>query len=574
MTNKELADIFSLIADLMQIKGEVVYKYLAYRKAAENILMLPRYAKDILEEGGLEDIPGVGKAISAKMEELLTTGELQFLNKLVEEVPASLATLLAVPDLGPKKIKMFWETFDITTIEQLKEAAESGQLSTLPGMGKKSEDKILAGIEALSRRSGRQPIGDVWDFVHQQVAVLQQIEGVEKVEVAGSFRRRRETVGDVDLLVAAQSSELIMDTFTSQVLVARVLGKGKIKSSVEFNNGLQAQVWVLPPEEFGTGLQYATGSKNHNVKVREHALSQGYSLSEHFLKKEDGTKVYCATEEEVYKIIGFPWIPPELREDRGEIQFAKDGKIPDLVEISDIGAEMHCHTVWSDGKMTILEMAEAAIEKGFHTLNITDHSGGLAIANGLSEERLYLQMEEIKSARVTLGDRIQLLHGTEMEIKASGELDYSDDVLSQLDFVIASLHVSTRQPREKVTKRMLNAINNPHVDCIAHPTNRLLGSRDGADLDMDKIFEAALATDTILEINANPMRLDLSDMYARRAAEMGIKIAINTDAHHKNHLRFLHFGVANARRAWISKKQIYNTWSAEAIKDWINSRPN
>jgi DNA polymerase (family 10) len=575
MTNKELADVFTLIANLLEIKGEVIYKILAYRKAADTLTAYPRAVKDVWAESGqkgLKEIPGVGAAIAEKIDELLSTGKLAFLEKLKAEVPESLAGLLQVPDLGPKKVKLFYETLGITTLEELRGAAEHDKLSGLPGMGKKSQEKILEGIKSLARRSGRTPLGDALPFAREQMALLKKVKGVKAVEAAGSLRRMRESVGDLDILVAAENSEAVMEAFTGQPLVARVLGKGVTKSSVEYNNGMRAQVWVHPPARFGTALQYATGSKDHNVRLREIALDQGYSLSEHALTKEDGTEVLCRTEEEVYEALGLPWIPPELREDRGEVQAARSGVLPKLIAEKDILAELHSHTTWSDGQQSVMEMAEAAIARGRVVLAVTDHSVSLGIGNGLSVERLRAQREEIEAARKKLGERILLLHGTEMEIRADGTLDFPDDVLEWLDIVIASLHVSMRQPRAQATRRILNAIKNPHVDIIAHPTNRLIPDRAGADLDMDAIFAAAVEHGTALEINANPRRLDLEDTLARRAAELGIPIVINTDAHHESHLDFLAFGVATARRAWLTKPQVINAWKPEKIQKWLKGR--
>ncbi len=575
MTNKELADVFTLIADMLQIRGDVVYKISAYRKAADNLIALPRNVKDIWQEDGtkgLIEIPGVGKAIAEKIDELLRTGQLEFLAKLQEEVPAGLVEMLAVPDLGPKKVKLFWEQLAITSLAELKAAAESGKLAELPGMGEKSQTKILAGIESLSRRTGRTPLGDGWDFAQAQAEHLRSVPGVSAVEVAGSLRRMRETIGDFDILVAAEDSADVMAVFTGQPNVARILGQGETKASVEYANGLLAQIWVHPPERFGTALQYATGSKDHNVRLRELAQARGYSLSEHALTKTDDSEVLCATEQAVYETLGLPWIAPELREDRGEVAAAQAGELPDLIALGDMQSELHCHSTWSDGRSSILEMAEAAIERGYKALAITDHSVSLGIGNGLSIERLQAQKLEIADVRQQLGDELVLLHGTEMEIKADGSLDFPDEVLADLDIVIAALHVSTRQPREQVTQRMLNAIHNPHVDIIAHPTNRLIPEREGADLDMEAIFQAAAEMGTVLEINANPRRLDLRDVYARRAVELGVRLTINTDAHNIEQFDLMHFGVATARRGWVQKQDVINTWSTEELLAWLHNR--
>jgi len=569
MTNKQLAEIFNLIADLLQIKGEVVYKYLAYRKAAESLTNLGRSAEEVWKAGELEDIPAVGKAIADKIDELMRTGKLGFLEKLKQEVPESLAGLLQVPDMGPKKVKLFWDELGITTLEELREAAEEGRLAGLPGMGEKSQQKVLEGIQALGRRSGRMPLGDAWPLAQEQLALLRALPGVVAAEVGGSLRRKRDTIGDIDILVAAEDSAPVMEAFAGQPGVAHIEGRGETKTSVEFSNGLRAQVWVHPPAKFGTALQYATGSKAHNVRLRELALSKGYSLSEHSLKKEDGREVLRAAEEEVYAKLGLPWIPSELREDRGEIQAAKAGKLPHLLEVDDVIAELHSHSDWSDGKNTILEMAEAAIARGRKVLAITDHSGSLGIGNGLSVERLMQQKEAIQAARRELGERIWLLHGTEMEIKADGTLDFPDEVLAELDIVIASLHVSMRQPREQVTQRVINAMHNPYVRFIAHPTNRLLPDREGADLDMEAVLQAAAETGTALEINAHPQRLDLDDIPARRAIEMGTPLVINTDAHRPEHMDLLPYGVSVARRAWAEAADVVRAWPLVRIRVWV-----
>ncbi|MCB2179711.1 DNA polymerase/3'-5' exonuclease PolX [bacterium] len=573
MTNKELADIFTLIADLLEIKGEVIYKILAYRKAADSLTNLSRNAEDIWKEGSLTDIPGVGKAIADKIDELLRTGELEFLNKLKAEVPASLADVLQIPDLGPKKVKLFWEKLGVTTVAELELAARDGKLAELPGMGEKSQEKVLAGIEALQRRTtDRTPLGDVWPFAQEQLAFIRSLPGVVRAEPAGSLRRMRDTIGDLDILVAADDSEPIMEAFATQANIARVEGRGSTKTSVEFSNGFRAQVWVHPKEKFGTALQYATGSKDHNVRIREIALDQGYSLSEHALTKEDGSETLCETEEMVYQTLGLPFIPPELREDRGEVQAAKAGTLPVLVTTEDILADLHTHSDWSDGRGTLREMIEAALQRGRKVLAVTDHSVSLGIGNGLSIERLMQQKEALKPLREEYGDRITILQGTEMEIKADGTLDFPDDILAQLDIVVASLHVSMRQPREQVTERMLNAIHNPHVDIIGHPTNRLLPGRAGADLDIEAIFQAAAKMGTALEINANPQRLDLNDIHAHRAIELGIPLAIDTDAHSPAHFDFLHFGVATARRAWAQKENVINAWPLEKLLAWLKNR--
>ncbi len=572
MNNRQLADTFTLIANLLEIKGEIIYKTLAYRKASESLMSLGREASEYWKEGKLEDIPGVGKAIAEKIDELLRTGKLEFLEKIKKEVPEDLATWLPVQSLGPKKIAMIWKTHNITTLAELEAAAKEGKLRDLPGMGAKSETAILEGIASLGRRSTRIPLGQAYPLAMEIIEQLMGVKGVVDAEPAGSLRRMRSTVGDLDILVAAKDSAAVMNAFINLPRVNRVLGKGPTKSSIEFNDGVRAQVWVLSPEKFGTALVYATGSKDHNVRLREIALAKGLSLSEHsFLKMKTEGEIFCTTEEEVYETLGLPWIPPEMREDRGEIQAAKANKLPKLIEIKNIKADLQTHSNYSDGKLTMLEMAQAAAKRGIKVIAFTDHSVSLGVTNGLSMERHKEQAAEIKKIQKKLGDKITVLHASEVEIKADGKLDYPDEFLATLDLVLASLHTSLRQPRETVTKRLINAIRNPYVDIIGHPTGRLIPDREGADLDMDAVLQAAAETGVALEINAHPSRLDLDDVHARRAKEMGIPISINTDSHSEADFDMLPYGVATARRAWLEAKDVINCWPKDKLLKWLKS---
>jgi DNA polymerase (family 10) len=572
MTNQQLADIFRKIADLLEIKGENIYKILAYRKAADSLSNLSQDINELWKQGKLTEVDGVGKAIAEKIDELLTTGHLVFFDKLVTEVPESLAELLQVPDLGPKKVAMFWKELGISKLSELERAAKEGKLRDLPGMGEKSEAKITAGIEALGRRTDRIPLGRAWPFAEELLDYLRKVPGVKDVELGGSLRRMRATVGDIDLLAAAKDSSAVMDAFVKRTDVARVLGKGETKSSVEFRQGLRAQLWVHPPEHWGTALVYATGSKDHNVRLREYALKQGFSLSEHSLVREDGSEITCEREEQVYQALGLAWIPPELREDRGEVQAAIKGELPKLVELKDIKADLQMHSTWSDGKLSIRQMADAAILHGYQLIAITDHSHSLGVVGGMSPEDVLEQRKEIDEVSKELGDKIHILQGAEVEIKSDGSLDYPDDVLAQIDFVLAALHTSLRQPRQKVTERMIHAIHNPHVDMIPHPTGRLLPDREGADLDMEAVLAAAAEAGVVMEINAHPARLDLNDVHARRAIELGIKLSINTDAHSAEDMDLMHFGVSTARRGWVEKDQVINTWSTSKVLKWLKHR--
>jgi DNA polymerase (family 10) len=571
MNNRDIVEIFDQVADMLAIRGDQIHRVLAYRRAAESIAALGRDINQVAAEGSLTEVPGIGKTLAAKIEEMLSTGRLEFHERLSQEIPVALLELLRVEGLGPKRVKQIYETLGVTTLEELSAAAREGELSKLPRMGKKTEDRLLRAIEALQRHGDeRTPIGEAWPVAQALLAALREIPGVRKTAVAGSLRRMKETIGDVDLLVAADDPEPVMERFCTLDNIESVAARGPTKSRVVLLSGLGVDLRVLPSDRWGTLLSYFSGSKDHNVRLRELALKQGLSLNEHAFTPESGEpEILCATEEEVYGTLGLPFIPPTLRENRGEIEAAIAGELPDLVQVESILGDLHVHSTWSDGGMTILEMAQAGEACGLTHIVISDHSRSLGIGNGLSIERLQAQAIDVREADRIMGPDFRVLHGTEMEIKADGTLDYPDDVLSELDFVIAGLHTSLSQPRERVTDRMLNAIWNPHVDMIAHPTGRLFPDRPGADLDMDMILESSAATGTILEVNANPSRLDLRDVHVRRAIKLGVKIAINTDAHHSDHFDFLHYGVATAQRGWAETEQIVNTWPVGRLLDTL-----
>lgn len=571
MNNREIVDKFNQVADMLSIRGDQIHRILAYRKAAESVAGLGRDINQVYAEGKLTDIPGIGKTLAAKIEEMLTTGKLDFYERLRDEIPPSLVDLLRVEGLGPVRVKQIYDVLGVTTLDELTAVAQAGKLSQLPRMGAKTEARILAAIDALQRHGdGRIPLGDAWPIAQAMLAELAQVPGVKKTAVAGSLRRMKETIGDIDLLVAADDAAAVMARFAELENIEAVTAQGPTKSRVVLFNGIGVDLRVLPPERWGTLVSYFTGSKDHNVALRELALKQGLSLNEHAFTPVNGDpEILCATEEAVYATLGLPYISARLREDRGEIAAAIAGKLPQLVQTDDIISDLHMHSTWSDGKMSILEMAKAAQGRGKQFVVITDHSASLGIANGLSVERLRAQKDEIAAANRAMGSDFTILHGTEMEIKADGSLDYPDDVLAELDFVIASLHTSLSQPREQVTDRMLNAIWNPHVDMIAHLTGRLLPDRAGADLDMDMVLESAAATGTILEVNANPRRLDLQDVHVRRAMELGIKIAINSDAHHVDQFDLLFYGVAIAQRGWATAVSVVNTWPLEKLLAYL-----
>lgn len=580
MTNREIADLFERIADMLAIRGDNVHRIAAYRRASESVRGLSRDINLIAAEGDLTSISGIGATLAQKIEELLETGSLEFYERLSKEVPPDLVELLRVEGLGPKRIKIVYEQLGILTLEQLKDAAQNGQLRQLSGFGARTETNIIAGLEALDRHGDdRTLLGVAWPVAQEILAALLALPQVVRAEVGGSLRRSRETIGDLDLLAAAEDSTEVMEAFATLPQVESVVARGPSKTTVQLHNGLQADLRVLPPERWGTALSYFTGSKDHNLRLREMALKKGLSLNEHaFRHMVDGEptsegEITCATEEEVYAVLDLPYIAPRLREDRGEIEAARRGELPEVVEEQDIVADLHMHSTWSDGKLSILEMARAAREREHRYIAITDHSVSLGIASGLSVERLMAQAEEIRQANAALlkeiGDDFHILHGTEMEIRADGTMDFPDDVLAELDFVIASLHVSLSQPREQVTERVLAAIHNPHVDMMGHLTGRLLPDRTGADLDIEEVLKAAAETGTILEVNANPRRLDLRDVHVRRAVELGVMIAINTDAHSAPDLDLMHYGVAVAQRGWATPVSVVNTWPIDRLRDFL-----
>jgi DNA polymerase (family 10) len=571
MNNREVAHIFETVADMLAIRGDSIHRVLAYRRAGESIRELNRDLNKVYAEGALTDIPGIGKTLAEKIEEMLTTGRLEFFDRVAEDVPPGLVELLRIEGVGPKRVRQFYDELGITNIDELKTAANDGSLRQLSGFGQRSQERLITSISVLEKHGDdRLPLGTAWPIAHEILDEIKNLPGIMAAEVAGSIRRMRETTGDIDLLVAVVDTEPIMDHFRSMSNVETVLGSGPTKTSVLLLNGVQVDLRVLPVERWGTLLSYFTGSKDHNVRLRERALKRGNSLSEHsFTAAGGGDEILCPTEEDVYSFLGLPYIHPTLRENRGEIEAAEQDQLPILVQIVDLKADLHVHSTWSDGRATIIEMAQAARERGYHYIVISDHSASLGIANGLTVERLMLQADEIREADEEMGPDFRVFHGTEMEILSDGSLDFQDDILEELDFVIASLHTGLRQSRAQVTDRLLAAIENPNVDMIAHPTGRLLVDRPGADLDMERIILAAAETRTILEINANPQRLDLTDKWVRRSIDLGVTLAINTDAHHPDHLDFIHFGVGTAQRGWATAGDILN---CSTVDDFIAFR--
>ncbi len=564
MKNQQIAKIFTEIAELLELKGENVFRIRAYRRAAQNIDGL---SKDVaaLSEEDLETIPGIGKDLANKVREYLETGRIAKHEELKKEIPEGVLQLLQVPGLGPKKAKMLFDTLKVKSVEELEAAIQMGKLAGLPGIQKKTEENILQGIEFLKRGAERRPLGRVLPLAEDIVKRVRDAAPVDKIEIAGSIRRMKETVKDIDILTTSKNPEAVMDVFVKLPHVTRILMHGPTKSSVITEEGIQVDLRVVEEDSFGAALQYFTGSKQHNIKLREMAVKTGLKINEYGVFKEPSDKkVGGKKEEEVYKALKLPYIPPELREDTGEIEAAQKGKLPDLVTLVDIKGDLHVHTKWSDGSHDLETMVHAARKKGYQYIAITDHTKGLGVAHGLDEKRLAEEIRLIDEVNKKLSG-FKILRGTEIDIRADGGLDLPDDTLAQLDIVVASIHSGFRQPREQITKRLLSAIRNPCVGVIAHPTGRLIGERDAYAVDMEAVLKEAAKYSVAMEVNAYPLRLDLNDLHIKMAKEFGVPLVISTDTHVTSQYDFMAYGVSVARRGWVEKKDVLNTLSYEQL---------
>jgi DNA polymerase (family 10) len=560
MKNTAVAKVFQDIADLLELKGEIAFKIRAYQKAARAIEHYPRELKIMIEEGeNLRSIPGVGEAIAKKATELVTTGKLVYYENLKAEFPEGITNLLAMPGIGPKTAKRLSSELGIVSVDDLEQAINSGRVAKLFRLGDKTADNILQQIQALRRKDQRTPIGEALPIVEGILDALRPIPGVRNLTAAGSLRRFRETLGDIDLMGTADDPKGVIDAFVALPQIAQVLAQGPTKASAILSGGLQVDLRMVEHDSFGSLLQYFTGSKQHNISLRERGRKQGLKLSEYGITTVATDKLEkFAVEDEFYHRLGLQYIPPELREAQGEIDKAEQGAVPELVELSDIKGDLHMHTEWSDGHNSMEEMALAAKDAGYQYIAITEHSAGRGIARGLDVERLRKQVAEIKA----LNDRLTGIHvlaGTEVDIRADGSLDLPHEILAELDMVIAAVHSAMNQSEERMTQRVLSAIENPDVDVIAHPTCRLMGEREPVAIDLEAILQAAAKRNKVMEINAMPDRLDLKDIHAFRARDLGVKLTIGTDAHSIAHLGFMRFGVGVARRAWCEPQHILNT---------------
>jgi DNA polymerase (family 10) len=560
MKNTAIAKVFQDMADLLELKGENVFKIRAYQRAARTIEHLPKEIEIMLQEGeDLQTIPGVGEAIAKKTIELVSTGKLHVYEELKSQFPEGITKLLEIPGIGPKTANRLSTELGIKSVDDLEQAIKDGRVAGLFGLGDKTADNILQQIQALRRKDQRIPIGEALPVVDEVLGALRPLPGVKNLTAAGSLRRFRETVGDIDLMGTADNPEEVINAFVNLPQIREVLAKGPTKASVILPGGLQADLRMVEHDSFGSLLQYFTGSKQHNITLRTREQKKGLKLSEYGITdvKTDKLEKF-ATEEAFYRRLGLQYIPPEIREDQGEIDLAEQGKVPKLIELSDIKGDIHVHTDWSDGRDSIEDMAKAAKSLGYQYLAITDHSAGRGIAHGLSEERLRQQIREIKRLNAQLKG-IRIFTGTEVDIRADGSIDLPDKLLVDLDVVVAAIHSAMNQSQEQITRRILGAIENPHIDIIAHPTCRLLGEREPVAVDMEAVFRAAVKYNKALEINAMPSRLDLKDIHIYRARELGVKLIMGTDSHSTAHLGFMRFGIGIARRGWCQSKDILNT---------------
>ena len=558
MKNREIARIFSEIADIQEFKGYDIFKIRAYRRAALNLEGLSQEVETLSHKELLE-IPGIGHDLAARIEEYLATGSISVHEKLKEEVPPGMLELLVVPGLGPKTAWLIYDKLGVGSIDDLEQAAADHRLAGLPKIQKKTEENILKGIAMVKRGRERFPLSRMLPLARQLVEGLKKTGQPERIEIAGSIRRWKDTIKDIDIVATSTDPAALMAAFIDLPQVERVVLNGSTKSTVIVREGVQVDLRVVERISFGAALAYLTGGKMHNVRLRDMAVRQGLKINEYGIFREDGDQRLGGEEEEdIYRILGLPLIPPELREDRGEIDAALSGSLPELVTTGDIRGDLHVHSKWSDGMHSLEKLATAAGKRGLSYIALTDHSQGLGIARGLTIERLMEQRKEIEEFnRNNTG--FTVLQGTELEILGDGRLDFPDEVLKGLDLVIASVHSGFQQTKEQITARIVAAMRNQWVSIIAHPTGRLIGEREPYQVDMEEVLRVAQETGTALEINAYPLRMDLNDIYARRAKELGVPIVINTDAHVISNFDALPYGVAMARRGWLEKGDVLNT---------------
>ena len=559
MRNAQVAGLLNKIADILELKSENSFKIRAYHEAARRIESLPEDIAVVAREDRLKDIQGVGGSIAEKIHEFLETGRSGYLEELEKSIPPGMLELLQIPGVGAKKAQLFFEELGITTLDQLEEAARGHRLRKLPGMHEKTEENVLVGIQRLREAGQRLLLGTALPAAEEVIELLRPRNEIIRAQTCGSIRRMKETIGDMDILAASNEPAAAIAAFVSLPVVKLTLARGPTKASILTHADLQIDLRVVSPEQYGAALQYFTGSKDHNIQLRSLAERHGLKVNEYgVFRVRDSERIAGETEEDVYRALGLDWMPPELRERTGEIEAAASGALPKLVELEDITGDLHAHTDWSDGADTLEAMGQAARDRGYEYLVISDHSVSMGFVRGLTVERIAEQRRRIQVLNAqTPGFR--LLAGIEVNIRSDGTLDYPDDVVAQFDVVTASIHSGLSQNGEKITSRMIAAIENPHVDVIGHPTGRLIGKRQPCELDMEAILEAAARTGTALEVNSQPDRLDLKDSQIRLAKRLGVTIAVNSDAHSAGQLGFVRYGLGTARRGWIERENVLNT---------------
>lgn len=569
MKNIEIAWVFNEIADLLELQGENPFKVRAYRKGARALELLSESVEEMVASGRLQTVEGIGEALAKKITEYLDTGAISYHQRLLSETPAGLVEIARVPGVGPKLASRLFNELGVSSIDELEAACQGRKVRTLRGLGPRTEWNILRGINTLRSQGGHILLGVAFPLAQDLAAQVSNFPGVVRVGVAGSVRRRKEIVKDIDFVAAAHQPSQVTRLFAQMPSVEEVTAQGDTKVTAKLRVGVQVDLRVVEPGQYYTALNHFTGSKEHNVRLRQIAKEKGLRINEYGvfdLKGEPAASV--DSEEALYKLLGLQYIPPEMREDRGEIELAQRGEIPTLVCPEDWKGDLHCHSNYSDGVNSLAELAEHARRLGYSYLAICDHSRSLTVAGGLSLEELLEQGERIRELNEQWED-FRLLRGIETDILSDGSLDYPDEVLAQMDIVVASIHTGFKQPKDKLTGRILAAMENPHVDIIAHPTGRLLGRRDPYEVDMEQVIEKAAQTQTILEINSSPDRLDMSDIHARWAREAGVKIAVNTDAHSLDQFEYRILGLGVARRAWLEAGQVVNTWSCGELMQFL-----
>lgn len=558
--NVEIAGLFNRLADWLEFEGANPFRVRAYRNAARTIGDLPQSVTDLLKDGKpLIDLPGIGEDLAEKIETICKTGRLPMLDKIEKRLPPALCELMKIEGLGPKRVKTLHQRLKINSIKDLERAARSGRISEVKGFGPRTEELILRRLERFTDRSQvhRMRLADAEQVARPLLAHLKAAPGIEQLVIAGSYRRRMETVGDIDILVTARKAAPVMDRFSSYEDVVEITSKGRTRASVRLRSGLAVDLRVVPQSSFGAALYYFTGSKQHSIAVRRIAIKKGYKLNEYGIYRGE-RRIAGRTEEEVFERLGLSYIAPELRENRGEVEAARQGSLPALITLEDIRGDLHCHTVATDGQDTLPAMVQAARQCGYQYMAITDHSRHVAMAKGLDRKRLLQQIRTIDRLNGKL-DRFTILKSIELDILADGSLDLPDDILKELDLRVCSVHYEFHLPRRKQTERILRAMDNPYFNIFAHATGRLINERDAYEIDIEKILEHAAKSGCIVELNAQPKRLDISDTYCKRAKELGVKVAISTDSHNVGNLDFMRFGIDQARRGWLEAKDVANT---------------